>query len=497
MGKKYLGSEEPSLDTSFWNNVTDSNFIQSHVDSFFPPVDPKEEVIDDKEDASGPVVNVISGKVEDADEAKEVLDLLLYSDEGLGQRVANYTELETPQTAGLAPGVIQLIPWTGFEMDETGDLPKEITSTDVIVETIIGGFTELVVSAVGTLKQGVLALAGFIADMGEIVVEWGLKLWKGIKDAFSAVKDAVNKVVEMMSALLDWIISYTNEMFSAVVQRVTVGLESWAEGIQTAMQEFFRELAKWDVVDGDESVDSTMEAGMAMMLSFVGMQDKAKELMDTLKSIMEFVGPFMEYISPFGVVGVIGNILGGDTSGTEGFFDGMKSLIGGAAENIIAGFIDIFIDMSLFLGFDDISIDTSGWETPSFQALSNFLSETGNLGGFLSIIVNGFTNADWSKVGEVFLTLVQSSLSVIAMYLVFATSQAFTKSSIISLISESIALVLSWVAGFKGDAVFTIISIFATEFFGLMGFLFGPEAIQALIIILEQIIAPFSLLTLG
>ncbi|MFW6141180.1 MAG: hypothetical protein ACOC53_01315 [Candidatus Saliniplasma sp.] len=120
-----------------------TDFIQSHVDSFFPlDEEVKEEKCIDEflenEDASGPVVNVLSGEVGDADEAKEVLDFLLYSDEDLENRVANYTVLETPQTAGLATDLIRLIPWTGFEMGETGELPKEVTYTDVIVPRAAG-----------------------------------------------------------------------------------------------------------------------------------------------------------------------------------------------------------------------------------------------------------------------------------------------------------------------------------------------------------------------
>ncbi len=114
---------------SHGSDSTDSDFIQSHVDSFFPPADSKEEVIEENLEEN---IGKEEGDEGIPDDAEMILDLLLYSDKELETKIANYTELKTPQTAGLAPDVIQLIPWTGFEMHETGELPEEITYSDVI-----------------------------------------------------------------------------------------------------------------------------------------------------------------------------------------------------------------------------------------------------------------------------------------------------------------------------------------------------------------------------
>ncbi|MFO7793042.1 MAG: hypothetical protein R6W73_08730 [Candidatus Saliniplasma sp.] len=56
-------------------------------------------------------------------------------------------------------------------------------------------------------------------------------------------------------------------MFSSVVNNIVGGLQEWAEGIQTQMTNFFEELAKWDTLDGDGSVDATMNVGTGLMLS--------------------------------------------------------------------------------------------------------------------------------------------------------------------------------------------------------------------------------------
>ena len=100
------------------------DFIGEHLNTFFLPEE-TEEVIEeenidellakDEDTASGPVVSIISGEV-DADDAEKILDLLLYSDEDLENKVANYNDLDTPVNIGLATDLIRLIPWTEFAL---------------------------------------------------------------------------------------------------------------------------------------------------------------------------------------------------------------------------------------------------------------------------------------------------------------------------------------------------------------------------------------------
>ncbi len=75
------------------------------------------------------------------------------------------------------------------------------------------------------------------------------------------------------------------------------------------MNNFFSKLSDWD--DGDGDVDATMNAGTELMMSFVGMQDKAKQVTDVLQRVMSFIKPFQKYISPMGAMGVIADSLGG------------------------------------------------------------------------------------------------------------------------------------------------------------------------------------------
>ncbi len=41
-----------------------------------------------------------------------------------------------------------------------------------------------------------------------------------------------------------------------------------------------------------------MEAGSALMLSFIGLQDRASSVMDVMERIMRFIEPFQQYIIP-------------------------------------------------------------------------------------------------------------------------------------------------------------------------------------------------------
>ncbi|MFP4001594.1 MAG: hypothetical protein ACLFU5_06800, partial [Thermoplasmata archaeon] len=198
------------------SDSTDSDFIQDHIDSFFPP-GVSEEVIEkdeddddsipdtvpddiadriedlnftvkdfdeDNEEASGPVVSVISGEVEDADEAEEILDMLLYReyDEEEGEfenRSANRQVLETPQTAGLATDLIQLIPWTGFEMDEI----DEDGPDDWILGEWMDYVVDVVKDAVDMLVSDFAYVRDLLQTIGEVIVEWGMAVIGAIGEA--------------------------------------------------------------------------------------------------------------------------------------------------------------------------------------------------------------------------------------------------------------------------------------------------------------------------
>ena len=141
------------------SDSTDSDFIHDHIGSFFPPADPKEEVI---------------------------------------------------------------------EADRESRFDYSI---DYVVD--------LVDDAVDMLVAGFAYVRDLVQTLGQMIVEWGMRVIEAI-----------------------------GEPFSAVVDPIVEGLKGWAEGIQEAMENFFDELAKWD--DSDGNVDATINAVTELMLSFLG-----------------------------------------------------------------------------------------------------------------------------------------------------------------------------------------------------------------------------------
>ncbi|MFP4608472.1 MAG: hypothetical protein ACLFNY_02705 [Candidatus Aenigmatarchaeota archaeon] len=101
MSTKCVKRESTSFAFASIDDSTDSDFIQEHIDSFFPPY-ASEEVIDE--------------------DLKESLN-----EDEFENRSANYHVLETPVTSGIPPEVIELIPWTGSEsMDDTMEAGTEL-----------------------------------------------------------------------------------------------------------------------------------------------------------------------------------------------------------------------------------------------------------------------------------------------------------------------------------------------------------------------------------
>jgi len=231
------------------NDSTDSDFIQEHIESFFPPADPQEEVIEEdleenigeeegdegipddvpdeiqdvikhlefsdmeeEEDASGAVVSVISGEV-GQDDAEKILDMLLNreydEDDEFEDRSANYHVLEKPMTTGIHLDVIHLIPRTGFEMGELGDEPGDWTD---VFDEWFDYITDLLDDIADLFVSGFAYVAEFLTNLDEILKDWGMRVIDAIGEAFSAVRDAVSEVVEFIRSLIQHLVDkfYTN-----------------------------------------------------------------------------------------------------------------------------------------------------------------------------------------------------------------------------------------------------------------------------------------------
>ncbi|MFO7992353.1 MAG: hypothetical protein R6U61_08715 [Thermoplasmata archaeon] len=188
------------------------------------------------------------------------------------------------------------------------------------------------------------------------------------------LQDAWEDAKGLASAFLDWLKDQVGWMFSKVFNPIIEGLKNWAEGIKDAMIEFFDELVKWNEVDGDESVDATMTAGTALMLSLIGQQDKAEEIMDVMQKVMNFIKPYQKYISPFGLVGVLGNLLGTQVPAIGNFFNTLKDAGGKAMGWIINRIFGKENSLFSLLGLTDKKIDSSGFPDLTLEGIRNFVN---------------------------------------------------------------------------------------------------------------------------
>jgi len=157
----------------------DSDFIQEYIDSFFPPADSKEVIEEGLEENIGE---------EEGDEGipDDVSDEI-----GFQNRSANYQVLEKPMTTGIHIDVIQLIPWTGFEMGELGDEPGDWTD---VFDEWFDYITDLLDDIADVLVSGFVYVAEFLTNLDEILKDWGMRVIGAISEAFSAVRDAVSEV---------------------------------------------------------------------------------------------------------------------------------------------------------------------------------------------------------------------------------------------------------------------------------------------------------------
>ena len=403
---------------SHGSDSTDSDFIQEHIDSFFPPADSEVVIEEDRENRSDYRIDYVVDLVDDA------------------------------------------------------------------VDMLVAGFAYV---------------RDLVQTVGEMIVEWGMRVIDAIGQAFSAVRDAVNEVGELMSALADWIVSHVSSLFSSVWNTVISGLESWAEGIQEAMEDFFEELAEWDEMDGSESMEDTMEAGSALMLSFIGQQDRASSVMDVMERIMRFIEPFQEYISLQGVIEVISG-----ASDFGGYFNQVKDLVSDGISEVIGQFMSIVFGQDGYLGivgvWDKIE-EAGGISGPIFSidALINFLDAAGLYSGLTKTLV---------EAAESFLDGMNSEMimsgigSIIAMVIPIATTLT---SLIVSLGSGTISffnlgmgaisLILSTLTEVIGNILFTTISCISGMYLSFLGMVFsGGEPVQLGIGLFEFFGAPWFFL---
>ncbi len=329
-----------------------------------------------------------------------------------------------------------------------------------------------------------------LSKVANYVGEFADWIWDKVTNAASNAADAA---AELASQFVQKMKNQVSNMFSSVVNPIVDGLESWANTIQSKMDNFFTELSNWD--DGDGDVDATMNAGTELMMSFVGQQDKAKQVTDVLQRVMSFIKPFQKYLSPFGAIGVVSTAVSEiagieDTpiSEAKDFFQ--KDL----ASKGLSGLLNLLLDDGGLLdkiGFDDMNPDVD-FPSISKDAMVNFLSAfSDKIGGSMIIdtIIDAVKNVN---IGEG-LYWVFSGLMFALTFIGF-----MTVTSVPGIVLETASLLSGIASAIIGNVGIVIASIATTWGSGFYGLVMSKQPIDKITQIQmvnywEMVLSPFMI----
>ena len=172
-----------------------TDFVQSHVDSFFPPTE--EEGIDE--------------------------DYLLMN--STGDRPYKAVDVtEDIYTLGLPEGVLELIPIVPPKMSELGE----------INEGLVASVSAAISDYAGFVWNGICAIGEFLESVGSYVAEIGLAVLGTIWDALSAIGDAV---VSALNVLVDWVVGKIKQAVNSLLSPITSTINKWVSGVQEGINQ--------------------------------------------------------------------------------------------------------------------------------------------------------------------------------------------------------------------------------------------------------------------
>ncbi|MEF8873993.1 MAG: hypothetical protein V5A88_04895, partial [Candidatus Thermoplasmatota archaeon] len=230
------------------------------------------------------------------------------------------------------------------------------------------------------------------------------------EDFVEAVIGAMERIGKEIGdfAIEQMVKSKIAEMFRGVLRSITRGLEKWMIGVRRSLFEFLEELAKWNTIDGDESVNETIKKGTAFMASLVEAQDRADKLTQTLERIMRFSRPFREYFGPLGVLGPILKTMGEEVPEVGAAFLRIKEATGSTLGHLFGLIISDENSLSSLLGINNKPIPEHDLTLPTIDGIINFLEEqdifsTGPiLFGFLESIDRQINTTDFLNFAGIF-----------------------------------------------------------------------------------------------
>jgi len=202
-----------------------------------------------------------------------------------------------------------------------------------------------------------------VQTLGEMIVEWGMRVIDAIGQAFSAVRDAVSEVGEMVSALVEWVKDYVKNSIMSLIEPILNHIEEWRTNVQNELLDAYNEFKNGDNVS-TQSIKALRNAFMGEL--YYAITALAMGLLGTLMAIEGIslgTGSAAMIVVPF-AIGIVAEEL---IDHEEGAFDQMISLDPG---------IDSLLNLleSILSGsfFEEENVDTT--DSLSFNSTSNSMS---------------------------------------------------------------------------------------------------------------------------
>jgi hypothetical protein len=427
------------------------------------------------EAVSGWVDSVASGVITIVTEAGDSLQIAI---DGIATGTKAFVSVLEDAT-GMEIGHI-----VNFAIDAgTSYLTVLIDSAQNVISTVIEGAknaADVIIEGAYQVGEMVLSAiedaADFLQDLGESLINEAIKF---LNDPIGYV---VEKLHELAELLTEWIDNFIKWVINTFLQPIINALNGWVEGVEDTAVDFLGEVNDfgWDEKPEGFSVVQEVEegktTGIAHILSYVGAQDFADEIMGALKMATEFIQALS--INPAEIIILFLDVLGMDGSGASNFFDSVMGGLGNALGTAIVGIFDIFFGTSGIFGFmNDISIGVDS-SFPSFDALGQF--------GSLVFSENSFAQGLFGTIGGIgdnsipfyfawFIGFVVGGLlaGLFIMWTLKGTFKDNTKSTsnadgYIAFALESVCTILYVVSLFKNKFAVQFITWLACLVFGLI-----------------------------
>jgi len=156
--------------------------------------------------------------------------------------------------------IMSLVAQQGFEMSDTGALPKTLAGA------IWEGLTGLVAGVADVLYQGLVAIGNFFASLGDAVGSWGQKLLGAINAVADAVKEAVQAVLDALNAIVKWVKQMAemliNNVFMPIIKPILDALNEFKSSLVSALWDCYNESNENNGQISDEAIKTLDEVLM-------------------------------------------------------------------------------------------------------------------------------------------------------------------------------------------------------------------------------------------